>query len=132
MNTKTLNSIKSIENICGISKLAQYDYPIRFSYEAAQEVKKAIKKLEKSLTNQDIRLVTISTTAFDDEDFILLTDLTDKKIEAVIKPIVDAEREGEGEDNFYDNEALFWALKDKYPNNIISMYTESDIECLTI
>jgi hypothetical protein len=45
---------------------------------------------------------------------------------------VEAERNDEGEDNFYDNDALFWALKDKYPHNIVDMYTEQSMNNISI
>ena len=41
---------------------------------------------------EDIRVVEINTTAFEEENFILVTDLTDEQIEEVIRPIVLAER----------------------------------------
>jgi hypothetical protein len=132
MNTTTLNSIKSIKDLCGISKYSQYDYPIKFTYEEAKEVKKALTKIEKYVTNPSLRAVMVNTTAYGEEDFMLVTNLTDKQIKDVIKPIVEAERNDEGEDNFYDNDALFWALKDKYPHNIVDMYTEQSMNNISI
>ena len=55
-----------------------------------------------------MRLIRINTTAFEEEDFYLVTTLSDKQIEKVITPIVEEERSG-GE--FYDNDGLMWALK---------------------
>ena len=42
----------------------------------------------------------------------------------VIQPIVNAERDGEGEE--YDNDSLLQALKDRFPLEYADMYTEFD------
>ena len=63
-----------------------------------------------------MRVVEINTTAYSDENLFIITDLTNDKIEAVIEPLVLAERNGGDE---YDNEMLFAELKKAYPNNVI-------------
>lgn len=63
-----------------------------------------------------MRVVEINTTAYSDENLFIITDLTNDEIEAVIEPLVLAERNGGDE---YDNEMLFDALKKAYPNNVI-------------
>jgi hypothetical protein len=70
-----------------------------------------------------MRVIRINTTAWEEEDFYLLTTLTDDQIIKVVKPIVQAERDG-GE--CYDNEDLFAVLKDVYPNEHVEMYVEFD------
>ena len=65
-----------------------------------------------------MRVVEINTTAYSDENLFIITDLTNDEIEAVIEPIVLAKRNG-GDDDEYDNEMLFDALKKAYPNNVI-------------
>ena len=72
---------------------------------------------------KNIRLVNINTTAFSEEDFSLITDLTDDEIEKVIEPLVLAEREGDGE---YDNDELVSALELEYPKNYIQMVVDAD------
>jgi hypothetical protein len=74
-----------------------------------------------------MRVVRINTTAYEEEDFFLMTDLTDEQIEEVIAPIVELERNDE---SYYTNEELTDALIDKYPNNTIVMY--ADFETITI
>ena len=84
---------------------------------------------------EDIRVVEINTTAFEEENFILVTDLTDEQIEEVIRPIVLAERNQIDDDNdvFYDNETLVSELLAKYPNNLVSFYTDKNsIELIEI
>ena len=61
----------------------------------------------------------INTTAFDEENFIIFTDLTESQIKKVIEPIVLSERE-DGE--YYDNDVLLDALVDAYPKNEIYGY----------
>lgn len=63
----------------------------------------------------------INTTAFDEENFILTTDLNEKEIVDVIAPIVVSERNGNG---YYDNDELLVALKEAYPTRVIIMYQE--------
>jgi hypothetical protein len=63
----------------------------------------------------------INTTAFDEENFILTTDLNEKEIVDVIAPIVMSERDCNG---YYDNDELLVALKEAYPTRVIIMYQE--------
>jgi hypothetical protein len=70
-----------------------------------------------------MRLVKISTTAYEEEDFFLLTNLTDDEIAEVVQPIVNAERDGYEE---YDNESIWRALTNRFPNNRIDMIIEFD------
>jgi hypothetical protein len=52
---------------------------------------------------ENIRLVEINTTAWREENIILVTDLTDEQIQKVITPIVLKERNSNEE---YDNDTL--------------------------
>jgi hypothetical protein len=62
----------------------------------------------------------INTTAYDEENFVILTDLNEIQIKKVIEPIVNREREfGE----YYDNDMLIDALLDAYPENKFYAYT---------
>lgn len=80
-----------------------------------------------------LRLVKLKTTYWDDEDFLLITDLTDDEIKDIITPIVEKERkEEQAEEYFYDNEGLVWALKDHYPNNLVNFYTIDNINTIII
>ena len=82
---------------------------------------------------KNIRIVEVNTTAFEEENFILLTDLSDEQIEVVIKPIVDKERnETDEEEFYYDNEELFGALEEAYPNNIVIFYSDKGFDEITI
>jgi hypothetical protein len=87
----------------------------------------------KNTTEAVLRLVQISTTSNVEEDFLLVTNLTDEEIEVVITPIVEKERrEEQFEEFFYDNEGLYWALKTTYPNSIIQQYCLDQIDSITI
>lgn len=68
-----------------------------------------------------MKLFKVNTTAYEEEDFFLLTDLSEQDITEVVHPIVMAERDGEDE---YDNETLLEALRKRYPNNSITMIVE--------
>ena len=62
----------------------------------------------------------IKTTAWQEEDFILMTTLTEEQVSDVLSPIVEQEREGDGE---YDNDSLVKALEDAHPLAIIEQYS---------
>lgn len=83
---------------------------------------------------RNIRIVEVNTTAYQEENFVLLTDLSDEQIEVVIKPIVEKERNAteDDEDTFYDNESLFNALEETYPNNIVIFYSDTDFDTIEI
>ena len=68
-----------------------------------------------------MKIFKINTTAYEEEDFFLLTDLTEQDITEVIHPMVMAERDGEDE---YDNESILEALRKRYPKNKITMIVE--------
>lgn len=61
----------------------------------------------------------INTTAWDEENFVLFTDLTESQIVDVITPIVKAEREF-GEE--YTNDDLIDALLEYFPSNTLYVY----------
>jgi hypothetical protein len=63
-----------------------------------------------------MRVVRINTTAFEEEDFYLLTTLDDSQIAEVIQPISDM-----------NNEDLFRELTLAYPNDKINMFYEFDL-----
>lgn len=82
---------------------------------------------------EDIRAVEVNTTAFKEENFILVTNLTDEEIENVIRPIVEKERnETDEEEYYYDNVELVGALQEVYPKNLILVYYTDSIELITI
>jgi hypothetical protein len=68
-----------------------------------------------------MRLFKVNTTAYEEEDFFLLTDLSEQDITEVVHPIVMAERDGEDE---YDNESILQALRKRYPKKQITMIVE--------
>lgn len=70
-----------------------------------------------------MRVIRVNTTAYSEEDFFLLTTLTDEQIVECIQPIIDAERNEEKE---YDNEDLWRALTYEYPNEKITMLHNFD------
>jgi hypothetical protein len=78
---------------------------------------------------KNLNLYQVNTTAWDEEDFILLTSLTEMQVEKVIKPIVMDEREN---DIAYDNDALVDALLNAYPNEVVMHYTLNGIDLISI
>jgi hypothetical protein len=68
-----------------------------------------------------MNLFKIKTTAWDFEDILLVTTLTQEDIVEVIMPLVNAERDGYEE---YTNESLVDALKKRYPSDTIDLYYE--------
>ena len=78
---------------------------------------------------KNLSIFEINTTAFTEENFILLTNLTEKEVSEVIYPIVEAEREN-GE--FYDNELLVQAINEMYPKNVAILYNKDSLDLITI
>lgn len=68
----------------------------------------------------------INTTAFEEEDFFLLTNLSVEQIKKVITPIVLKERQSGDEEDSYDNYDLTNALIEAYPDALVDYYTEFD------
>jgi hypothetical protein len=79
--------------------------------------------------NRKLNLVQINTTAYSEEDFLLLTDLTETQIKKVINPIVKDERENEVP---YENGDLVGALRKAYPSHTIIDYTLDNIYTISI
>lgn len=77
-----------------------------------------------------MRIVKISTSAYSEEDFLLVTNLSDEAIEKVIDPMVKEERDDDS-DVYYSNDDYCWALKSAYPTNLVEWYTDDSIEVLT-
>jgi hypothetical protein len=75
------------------------------------------------------QLFQINTTAWDEEDFLLETTLTEEQIVSVIKPIVMNERDNDVE---YENSDLVTKLQEAYPTDLISYYSPSDINLISI
>lgn len=61
----------------------------------------------------------INTSAWQEEDFYLMTSLNEDKIKKVIDPMVQYERDN---DTLYDNEEYVIALQQKYPRSVIVMH----------
>lgn len=74
-----------------------------------------------------MRVIRVNTTAYSEEDFFLMTTLTDDQISDALEGIIFNERFG---DDDYDNEELFRALTLAYPNEKVIMY--NDIETLEL
>jgi len=71
-----------------------------------------------------MKVVKINTTAYEEEDFYLMTDLSEDDLYEVIMPIVNQERDGYED---YDNESLLSALKKRYPTNIVDIIEIEEI-----
>lgn len=80
------------------------------------------------MQTEKINLIKVSTTAYEEENLILVTNLTNAQIKKAIRPTVLKERKSNTQ--IYDNETLLRLLKTQYPNNTVLMYSE--IETLTI
>lgn len=74
-----------------------------------------------------MRLVRINTTAYSEEDFFLVTTLTDEQISLELDSFLFNQRFG---NNDYDNDDIFRLLTLAYPNEKVIMY--NDIETLKL
>lgn len=86
--------------------------------------------------NTNLNLYQVNTTAWDEEDFLLLTSLTEEQITEVITPIVEECRENEEEfkenELDYDNDFLVGELVKAYPDDTIIHYNPSQIDLISI
>jgi hypothetical protein len=74
-----------------------------------------------------MRLVRINTTAYSEEDFFLVTTLTDEQISLELDSFLFNQRFGNDD---YDNDDIFRLLTLAYPNEKVIMY--NDIEILKL
>jgi hypothetical protein len=74
-----------------------------------------------------MRLVRINTTAYSEEDFFLVTTLTDEQISLELDSFLFNQRFGNDD---YDNDDIFRLLTLAYPNEKVIMY--NDIETLQL
>lgn len=73
---------------------------------------------------KSLNVYEIATSGWKEENFRLMTTLTAEQIKAVIQPMVDKEREDE---IVLSNDEYVQALKDKYRNKIIVLYTDFEL-----
>jgi hypothetical protein len=76
-----------------------------------------------------MNLFRVNTTAFQEEDFLLMTDLTVVQIYNIIEPLVLAERNGGKE---YDNSMLVEALVVAYPLAFVKEFDGYVIDIISI
>ena len=72
-----------------------------------------------------MKLFEINTTAYEEENLLIITDLTDDDITEVVSSLVNAERDGYEE---YNNEILYNALVKRYPYNVIILAEREILE----
>lgn len=75
------------------------------------------------MSSRKLKVLRVSTTAYKEEDFFIMTDLSEEEISDTITPIVQAERDGLSE---YDNETLHGVLTKRYPGRVIKIYEDFD------
>lgn len=76
------------------------------------------------MQNSDFNVVRVNTSAWKEEDFYVLSTLTEYQIRVVILAMVLKER-ASGE-LLYDNEDYITALREEYPMNVIKWYSNFD------
>jgi hypothetical protein len=73
---------------------------------------------------KNLNVYEIATSGWEEENFKLMTNLTEEQIRDVIQPMVDKERE---DDIVLSNDDYVQALQDKYKNKIIVLYTDFEL-----
>jgi hypothetical protein len=63
----------------------------------------------------------INTSAYEEEDFYIMTTLSESQIRSVIEPMVHNERVN---DEFYENDEYVLELKKKFPREEVRHYSE--------
>jgi hypothetical protein len=66
-----------------------------------------------------MRTVTIKTTAYSEEDLVILTDITKNEIEGFLSPLVleDREHDEKNGEFLYDNSDFVNKLMERFPNH---------------
>lgn len=70
---------------------------------------------------KEINAFRINTSSWDEEDFYLITSLTEEEVKSVMAPMVSSERVN---DFLYDNDEYIIELKKRFPKDKIEMYNE--------
>ena len=70
---------------------------------------------------KEINAFRINTSAWEEEDFYILTSLTEDEVKSVMEPMVSSERVN---DFLYDNDEYIIELKKRFPKDKIEMYNE--------
>ena len=70
---------------------------------------------------KEINAFRINTSAWEEEDFYILTSLTEEEVKSVMEPMVSSERVN---DFLYDNHEYLDELKKRFPKDKIDMYNE--------
>ena len=83
-------------------------------------------------TTTNLNLVQVNTTAWDEEDFLLLTSLTSEQITETLQPIVEAEREVVDGDVMYSNEDYAHILQKTYPDAVVIHYNPNNIDFISL
>ena len=94
-----------------------------------------MQKRSKVKTEKDphaLRLVQVNTTAYEEEDILLVTNLTDGQIQSVVTPIVEKERESDDDEYGYTNDDLAEALRKQFPNHVVINYDPEDVDLINI
>lgn len=76
-----------------------------------------------------LNLFQINTSAWEEEDFLLFTDLSEKQVTSVISPIIKKDRR---EEELTENDTLVEAIKEKFPNAIIQHFDPSNIDLISV
>ena len=73
---------------------------------------------------QNLNVFEIATSGWKEENFRLLTNLTEEQVRGVIQPMVDKEREDE---IVLENDEYIQALQDKYRTKIVVLYVDFEL-----
>lgn len=80
---------------------------------------------------ENLNLFRINTSSWIEEDFLILTSLTEQQIVQVIRPIVIEESKVVNGDAMYSNEDYVYLLQERYPSETIIHYTFNGIETIS-
>jgi hypothetical protein len=73
---------------------------------------------------KNLNVYEIATSGWEEENFKLMTNLTEKQIRDVIKPMVDKERE---DDIVLSNDDYVQALQDKYKSKLVVLFVDFEL-----
>ena len=81
-------------------------------------------KITKAQIIDNIRIVNVSQNSWQDENLLLLTTLTNEKIETTLNPLINEERQDKSGEVIYSNDDMANILSKKYSDDIVVLYAE--------
>jgi hypothetical protein len=82
--------------------------------------------MQKKEIIEKIRVVNVAQNSWEQENLLFITTLNNEQIKSVLQPLLEEERNLENGEILYDNDPMAEILSEKYPDDIVILYSEPD------